>query len=181
MKKVALVLFTVVFSATLFGQTKVPITGVKGFKFGMQREDVDRALEAVYGLRNMEKKRRETTLFKPEWGGVQIDYIDFDYLFNGKLYEVYFSKGFDLDDEKGGYNYFEYFKEVLDKKYGKQEIVEIDKSFVVYWSDFSNNTGISLNFEKAKSRGGYFRYYVSLKYIDFGLYSIKKKEAEGAF
>lgn len=101
------------------------------------------------------------------FAGSTWNFADFDFTDDGAFYSIHLSCNYnDLykDDENEAQSQYEYFKEKLDGKYGKQEEKDSDEGrCIVYFG--SNNMNLILSNRRAKSRGGDYQRYVSLHYF----------------
>ncbi len=175
MKKIRFTALAVILASLAIGQTKEPITGVKNYKFGMTKLAIEKKLETENAIKKIKKSQLTTTLLHPEWKEFQVDYVDFNYLENNLLYEIYLSKVFQINQKVALFESYQYFKKMLDTKYGEQNIVPIEKGSAVHWNDTKNKTKISLLFEKKKNEEGAFRYYITLSYLNLKILRKNRK------
>lgn len=107
------------------------------------------------------------------WNFADLFFTDDGAFYDINLYDGYLYK----DDKNEAQSQYEYFKEKLDGKYGKQEEKNSDEGrYIVYFG--SNNMRLILSNRRAKSRGGDYRRYVSLNYTHTKIHSQQNAKSD---
>ena len=73
------------------------------------------------------------------------------------------------DEKKEAERTYKAYKEKLDDKYGQQKEEMTDEGkHVIYWGE--NDMAVVLSSERGKSKGGSYRLYVKIEYIQTAIY-----------
>lgn len=150
-----------------------------GIKMGssQNRESINTAISyrGRFLEENFTSKGKNITFSDVSFAGTTWDYADFYLTEDNLLYEVLFYLSLDdygsySDEWKRAENTYEYYKQKLDDKYGEAEDKSSDDE--VYASYFGNNNmAVIISNKRSQSKGGAYRRYVTLDYIQTDLYN----------